>query len=172
MDDSAAFLPAAAAVFAVVLAFSCWFLWKMAFKGVSSAAGKPVPLSPESVASLGSSNKDGYFIQLAGNEHCPAELLKVNVSAVPKSMAESNAMVAIRSLDAPEGVFLSREFIHKRDEAILMRAPLKPGDYEIVGYDNGTTFNADTAVARVAFSVSESSSGAFFASLDKSSYRP
>ncbi|MDR1137025.1 MAG: hypothetical protein LBK91_01765, partial [Synergistaceae bacterium] len=90
----------------------------------------------------------GYFIYIPKKEYFPAEIIAANISSVPYEMLDNNAVVAIRRLDAPDGGFVSREFIHKRDCTVRMRAPMKPGDYEVIGYDNGIVLNETTVSAR------------------------
>jgi hypothetical protein len=87
-------------------------------------------------------------------------------------MLDDNASVAIREIGAPDGSFISRELVHKRDSSLRMRAPLRPGDYEIVGYNNGAALKEASAVFRVRFSVAAISDGAYSVTLDKSSYHP
>ena len=84
-------------------------------------------------------------------------------------MLEANAAVVVL---APGGAILSREYIHKRDSALNLRAPLAPGRYELAGYADGASAGGPNAVARVPFTVMESSAGAFSVSLDKEEYSP
>jgi hypothetical protein len=116
--------------------------------------------------------EEGYFIHIRKKEYLPSEIITVNVSSVPDRMLKSNAVVIIREVGTPDGTFVSREFIHKRDCLVRMRAPVKPGDYEMIGYDNGIMLGETAVAARVVFSVASFSLGGYDVILDKSSYHP
>ncbi|MDR2779717.1 MAG: hypothetical protein LBB28_01165 [Synergistaceae bacterium] len=128
--------------------------------------------SPDALAASSSDPWSGYFIYLPKNEYLPAEIITANISSVPSDMLNDNASVVIRGIGAPNGEFISRELVYKRDSSVRMRAPLNPGDYEMVGYDNGTILNEAAAVVRAPFSVAAISDGAYSVTLDKSSYHP
>jgi hypothetical protein len=165
-----AILPVVCMVFAV----SVWWssLEMTAYEAAPSAPERKIPGISGALAASSGGLWKGYFIYLHKSEYLPAEIITANVSSVPPHMLNDNASVAIREIGAPDGAFISREIIHKRDSLVRMRAPLKPGDYEVVGYNNGAALNGAAAVFRVKFSVAAISDGAYSVTLDKSSYRP
>jgi hypothetical protein len=165
-----AILPVALTVFAA----SVWWssLELTADEMTPHSYGHKTSDSPDILVSSSGGSWEGYFIYLPKREYLPAEIITASVSSVPSRMLNDNASVAIRGIGASDGSFISREFVHKRDSSVRMRAPLEPGDYEMVGYDNGAALNKAAAVARAPFSVAAVSDGAYSLTLDKSVYHP
>jgi hypothetical protein len=161
-------------VILTALAASFWWssLELTAGETKSPASGNGARSLPNVYASSSDDSWRGYFIYLPKLEYLPAEIITANISSVPPHMLNANASLAVRETGAPDGAFISRELVHKRDGSVRMRAPLEPGDYEMVGYDNGAVLNEAAAVFRAPFSVAAISDGAYSVTLDKNSYHP
>lgn len=162
------FLPAIAAILALSVALPGWFLWGMMTEESAGEISRPAQAAgwPEPQGA------GRYFIRISRGKFFPAETILVNVSSVPRAMIESNAVVGIKPEGSPEGALLCREYIHKREAVIRLRAPITAGNYEIVGYDNGTVLNDRTEAVKMPFTVENNSGGAFLVSLDKQNYSP
>ena len=174
--DNPKYIPLIAAAAAVSTALLGWFLWGMTtadisdrtFREAQAAAGETAPPS----YAVSESRGGMYFIRIPRDRFFPAETIPVNVSSVPRAMIESNALVGIRPERPSNAAMLYREYIHKREETLKLRAPIRAGKYVIVGYDNGTVLNERTEAVRIPFTVENNSEGAFFVSLEKRNYTP
>ena len=166
-----------AAILAALAVVGGWLMWNMEGEKTASEAGQRPGLvgrtdvSPPSVE-LELIGEGGYFMRVPREKFLPGEVIPVSVSSVPRSMIELNAVVGVKADCSPDGALLNREYIHKRESTLKLRAPVMPGSYAIVGYDNGTVLNGRTEAARVSFVVENSSEGAFPVSLDKRNYSP
>ena len=116
--------------------------------------------------------EDMYFMRISRDRFFPAETILVSVSSVPRDMIERSAVIGIKPADSPNAALLYREYIHKREETLKLRAPISAGSYVIVGYNNGTVLNDRTEAVKIPFTVEKNSDGAFFVSLDKKNYSP
>ena len=167
------FLAILPAVFMTLAASVWWFSLGLTANGMTSqASARQIYDTPDAITFSPGDSLGGYFIYLPKSEYLPAEIITASISSVPSHMLNDNASVAIREIGASDGSFISRELVHKRDSSVRMRAPLKPGDYEVVGYDNGAALNEAAVVSRARFSVAAISDGAYSVTLDKSSYHP
>jgi hypothetical protein len=123
-------------------------------------------------SSFGRGRSNGYSIVLDKASYTPAEPIFINVSGVPQEMLDAGAIAGVCGIGAPQGEFLSYEYITDGQARIMLRAPLETGRYEIRGYSSGNVLSKKTLAASVKFAVAGNSMGAFSIGLDKTRCAP
>jgi hypothetical protein len=96
---------------------------------------------------------NAFSVVLEKTTFAPGENIRMQVSGVPKRMAEDGALVGLFPKNPKRGNFTIYEPVRDREKHMIFNAPSEPGEYEIQAHINNQILDAPTLVARIPFTV-------------------